>query len=185
MGNESAGRCGNTPGAALDERTIEMRDDGITLVFLTQGKVALIDNADRDLVLPYRWCFDGTGYAIRARSPKGSGPVIRMHREILPVPAGTAVDHVNGNGLDNRRCNLRPATARENQRNRGLQRNSTSGYKGVCFDKSRRRWLAHIKVNGKFINLGRFDDAIVAAMAYDAAAAEAFGEFARLNFPEH
>ena len=161
-----------------------MRTDGITLVFLTQGKVAIIDSVDAEHILAHKWCFSG-GYAVRNRESPRTGLMVHMHREILSTPNDMETDHINGNGIDNRRVNLRPATPSQNQRNKGLQRNSTSGYKGVCLDKSRGLWLAHIKSGGRFSNLGRFQTAEEAARAYDTAARERFGEFARPNFPEH
>lgn len=66
------------------------------------------------------------------------------------------IDHINGNGLDNRLVNIREATSGENQHNMRLNRNNTSGFKGVSYDKLNRKWMAHVKLGGKFINLGRF-----------------------------
>jgi AP2 domain/HNH endonuclease len=94
------------------------------------------------------------------------------------------VDHINGNGLDNRRTNLRPATSAENARNRRSQRGSSSPYKGVSWIRSRRNWRANLRVGDRLIHLGSYTDPADAARAYDAAALKYFGEFARLNFPE-
>jgi len=91
------------------------------------------------------------------------------------------VDHRNGNGLDNRRANLRPATKSQNGANRLIAASNKSGFKGVDLKKG--RWRAQIKVVGSKIHLGYFDLAEEAARAYDMAAIEAFGEFATLNFP--
>jgi len=104
-----------------------------------------------------------------------------MHRVILPD--AEEVDHINGNGLDNRRANLRPATGIENRRNRRRSRKNTSGYAGVSWDKVNRKWYAYITADGRMRALGRFDTAEEAALARDRAALELHGEFARLNFP--
>ena len=98
-------------------------------------------------------------------------------------PLGMQVDHINGDRLDNRRENLRIVTNWQNQMNRGMTINNSSGYKGVRLRRSG-KWEAQIRVNKKAIFLGRFYDKLDAAHAYDDAAKKYFGEFARLNFPE-
>ena len=94
------------------------------------------------------------------------------------------VDHINGNPLDNRKSNLRICTNAENQRNRGVNKNNTSGYKGVCWAKQNKKWKARIKHNGKLIHLGYYKDKEEAARAYDKKAKELHGEYAYLNFPD-
>jgi hypothetical protein len=95
------------------------------------------------------------------------------------------IDHRNGNTLDDRRSNLRLASTTENGYNRKLlQRNNSSGYRGVCRDNQKGKWKSCIRVNTKLISLGNFDDPIEAAKARDAAALLYHGEFARLNFPQ-
>src|SRR2546425_1516194 len=93
------------------------------------------------------------------------------------------VDHEDRDGLNNRRYNLRVATHDDNQRNRSCQKrnNRTSQYKGVCLEKG--KWRVRIRVNGKNIEIGRFDSELQAALAYDKAAREHYGEFACCNFP--
>lgn len=98
------------------------------------------------------------------------------------LPPGV-VDHKNLNTSDDRWQNLRLATHGQNHANAPVRKNNTSGYKGVCFLKKRRRWAASIAPNRKHIRLGQFPTAEEAARAYDAAAIKYFGEFARLNFP--
>lgn len=102
-----------------------------------------------------------------------------MHRAIM----GGLADHKNGDTLDNRRSNLRQATAQQNTWNRARASNNTSGFKGVCPRKDRGTWLAAIRYNEKLKKLGTFHSKEAAAMAYDRAARALFGEFAALNFP--
>jgi len=106
-----------------------------------------------------------------------------MHRVILQQMGVEfeQVDHRDMNGLNNCRSNLRAATNQENGCNRNKQEKNTSGAKGVCWDKQAQKWQAHIRVNGKRIHLGLFDDIDDAVRAYNKAAMQHFGEFARLN----
>ena len=105
-----------------------------------------------------------------------------MHRVILNTPMGMDTDHINGNGLDNRRCNLRICTHAENISNQRKYSNTMlSKFKGVSWDKSRNRWIVYIGVHPKRIFLGRFKTEIDAAIAYDNAARKYFGEFACTN----
>mgnify|MGYP001562305313 CR=1 FL=1 len=150
---------------------------------LTQGKVALIDAADLPLVSRYKWCADRhrhTFYAMtKIRRSDRTWTTLYMHRLLLNAPLSMKTDHVNGNGLDNRRANLRPATHAENLRNRGPQRNNTTGFKGVSFDKTRGKFQARIMLSGREIHLGRFITPQKAHAAYCAAAAKLHGKFAR------
>lgn len=157
---------------------------------LTQGKVALIDEGDAPLVLPYRWHRrysprEHTDYAGRSiLLPNGKPHLVFMHSVILlPIP-GLVVDHRNGDGLDNRRENLRYATTSQNGGNRRIGANNTSGYRGVDYRKRRLRWRARIAFEGERIELGHFGSPEEAARAYDLAARRLFGEFARLNMPD-
>ena len=104
-----------------------------------------------------------------------------MHRVILKTPKGMDTDHRNGDGLDNRRCNLRICTKSQNSINRKMQSNNTSGYRGVYWHKRDKKWLAHIKIDGKKINFGYCSTKEQAAEAYNEAAKKHYGEFARLN----
>jgi len=153
---------------------------------LTRGFVALLDEEDLDLVLAAgAWCASprrNTVYALRAtRRPDGRPTTMYLHRFLT---GWERIDHMNGNGLDNRRANLRPATRAENGRNSRRRVDNTSGFKGVVFDKPRGKWRSRIRVDDGRIHLGMFTDPIAAARAYDAAALEHHGEFASLNFPQ-
>lgn len=145
---------------------------------LTQGLAALVDETDADRVRSV-----GKWFAQRSRNTfyaARTGGVL-LHRVLCPT--WPLVDHINGNGLDNRRANLRQATHAENMRNRAMHRNNTTGLRGVSLEPSRGQYRACIKVDGRTRHLGRFAEAEAAGRAYDAAAREFFGEFARLNFP--
>lgn len=104
-----------------------------------------------------------------------------LHRLVTNCPSDMVVDHINGDGLDNRRANLRVCTQAENVRNRRIHSNNRSGFKGVYFDPSStiRSWRAKISINGKRIRLGRYASAEEAHKAYKAAAKQYHGEFAR------
>lgn len=149
------------------------------------GLVALVDDEDYPLVSGYGWSpakskktFYARTYRVNAQGNKSS---VDMHRLILPdVPQ---IDHANLNGLDNQRANLRPARGGQNNANRAKQDGCTSQYKGVSWVSSRSRWLVQVAKDGTSHHVGLFDDEIAAAIAYDRAAVELFGEFARLNFP--
>jgi len=146
------------------------------------GKFALVDDGDYDYLNQWKWRIDPKGYALRTKKINGKQKILFIHRVIMNLPSGIRVDHKDGNALNNQRSNLRECTAEQNQRNRGKQRNNKSGYKGVFFDKARRKWRAMIGMNGRLIHLGFFIDKVDAAKAYDRAALKYFGEFAWLNF---
>lgn len=158
---------------------------------LTKGYFAIVDLADYDDLVNYKWFAqenDHTVYATRRLPRTNDGTPRReerMHRRLIP---GTKyVDHINGDGLDNRRCNLRPATASQNRSNlKSIQKNNSSGYIGVHerIGKLKSRWTAYVNVPGdKRNHLGTFDSAVEAATVRDAAAIKYYGEFATLNFP--
>jgi len=168
---------------------------------LTQGKFAIVDPADYLRFARYKWRLCRTKgknvlYAERSiRLPNGRYSRILMHRQIMGLSKSCVlhdirnttsdirvIDHINGDGLDNRRANLRLATVAQNAWN-SKKRNPISGYKGVYFDRQKRFWRAAIVCNRKRIHLGYFKNKITAAKAYDAAARKFHGQFAYCNFP--
>ena len=157
---------------------------------LTQGYVAMVDDEDYEELAQYKWrILKAMGgrklYARRslARTPEGKRPQILMHTQIMKTPEGLEVDHENGNGLDNRRTNLRVGTHQENIRNRGPNPDTESGFKGVCRTSDGRYWQVTINDGSGNRYLGYFTDPVEAARVYDAAAIECHGEFAHPNFP--
>lgn len=152
-------------------------------ISLTRGFVTLVDNEWYDHLNQWKWQANTAGksdlvYAVR------KGMRIIMHRVIMGAPKGMEVDHIDGNGLNNQCHNLRLATHSQNLQNRRASRSGVSPYRGVSWHNQAHKWQVHIKPPaGKNKNLGYFASEIDAAKAYDKAANEYFGEFARLNFP--
>jgi hypothetical protein len=157
------------------------KDDGARYIPLIQGGFAIVDAEDYERLMKHKWylCQEGNiFYAIRYKR----GKQIRMHREILNAPKGVMVDHIDRNGLFNRKRNLRQCSARENSYNRRGNSRGSSQYKGVFWHKASRKWMAHITYNGKDHYLGLYVNEKDAGKAYDKKAEEFFGEFAYLNF---
>lgn len=151
---------------------------------LTQGKVAIVDDDDFDLVSRFSWHCHFSEHREYAMTDVGSTrhPVmLYLHRLLVKTARMETVDHINGNTLDNRKCNLRICTAAQNLCNRGRPRNNKSGFKGVSFNKKTGKWKAAIGFNKGNMFLGLFADKLAAARAYDAAALQYHGEFAKTN----
>lgn len=160
------------------EYHIELPDKDYDLILteykeipLTQGKVALVDVEDYDYLMQWKWQADkhknGRFYAKRRMQKKN----IYMHRGILNTPKGIDTDHVNKDGLDNRRSNLRICSRSQNMMNRGKTNNNISGYKGIHWDKERKKWGVEITINYEKKHL----------LIYNNAAKQYHKEFARLN----
>lgn len=155
---------------------------------LVGGVQAVVDASDFPLVGQYAWSLDHQRrYAVAYLDPRDGTKCVRMHRFIMDARAGEVVDHINGDGLDNRRANLRVCSQAENSRNRRKGDGFTSRFKGVSLVRGRRGkpWRAQIRQGEKVRCLGYFDTEEGAARAYDQAAALAFGTFGRLNFQPH
>ena len=151
---------------------------------LTQGKVALVDDADYETIARFKWFAHRCGrrrdlyYARRNTVSGGVRGVSLMHREVLGAAYGVLVDHRDHDGLNNRRDNLREATRTQNAQNSASRSSNTSGVQGVCFHIGHQRWRARITVHGERIHLGHFAAFEEAVRVRRAAELEYFGEFA-------
>lgn len=142
---------------------------GIVYVSLTRGHVAIINEADIDFLRDSNWMALVTPrsvYAIREHNSCGRKTTMLLHREIMSAASDVQVDHIDGNGLNNARSNLRIATRSENSRNRRLDVDSSSGLKGVYYDHARHKWIAKIRYDGRQRYIGRFNSADEAHRAY-------------------
>lgn len=153
---------------------------------LSDGRFALIDSSDAEKVLSRTWTLkprdDRNGfYAVSPEVRDGKRTQIRMHRFIIDAEPDVLVDHRNGDGLDNRRENIRKCSREQNNRNRRPGANLKGAH--FCGEGRRKPWKALIRVDGKNFYLGHFESEHQAALAYDEAALKYFGEFANLNFP--
>lgn len=158
-------------------------------ILLSQGQYALVDDEDYENLTRHKWCaqWDNnalTFYAKRSvRKPDGRWKPIRMHRVIMDAMPGMQVDHIDHNGLNNRKKNLRLVTNQQNSYGKFKRVRSGSRFKGVSWYKLLRKWRARIVVNYQYIHLGYFSDEETAARTYDDAARLFFGAYACVNFP--
>lgn len=157
---------------------------------LGEDRFTIVEPRDFYRYNNFNWCPNENGpnnYAVRlvtiCKKGEKSIKLVSLHREIMKHPKGLFVDHKNGDGLDNRRANLRVATRSQNMCNVQKRKNTSSRFIGVCFHKRNKLWAVRIQYRGKGIWLGYFEDEIEAARVYDRAAIKYHGEFARLNFP--
>jgi hypothetical protein len=165
-------------------RGLEIRQSTDTdrrIIALSKGQFAIVDAADFYWLSRFKWHCAITNNSAYAHHCFG-GKNMSMHRVIMKPGPDLVVDHIDGNGLNNTRGNLRICTKKQNIYNR-KGRGKTSQYKGICRQKQSKKWYAQIKYNGKQIHLGCFEREIDAAKAYDEKALQLFGEFAYLNFP--
>lgn len=151
---------------------------------LTQGKVVLVDDEDFDWLNQWKWFAQksrNTYYTIRNVLNKNTKKrfKVSMHKLILNPLDGLICDHIDGNGLNNQRSNLRICTNQQNSCNRGVGKNASSGVKGVY--KHYKNWQVRIKANYKLITIGTYKTKQLAVIAYNNAALKYYGEFAYLN----
>ena len=147
---------------------------------LTQNRFAIVDAADYERLSVFKWQVNINRHTCYAVRTNGRGK-IKMHREILQPPGDMHCDHINHDGLDNRRCNLRICTPAQNCYNKRPLPNHSSQYKGVSFEPVTKKWRAIIKYHGIKIHIGFYEFEQDAAIAYDDLALQLFGEFAYLN----
>jgi len=140
----------------------------------------IVDEENYYDLMKYSWSLHDKNYV--------SGTINKIkyliHRFIMNYTGDNYVDHINGNKLDNRKCNLRIITPHQNSMNCSSSKNGTSKYIGVHFNKRSNKWLSQITINGKCKKIGLFKNEIDAAKARDIATREHFGEFGKLNFLE-
>lgn len=141
------------------------------------NKIFIFDILDYCEVSKYTWYIDGNNY-VRTKISNKDMP---LHNFIMKPNKNEIVDHINHNTLDNRKSELRICKKQENEFNCRKQANCSSKYKGVCWDKNKNKWISSIGYNNKLIHLGRYNNEIDAARAYNGKAKELFGEFAYLN----
>ena len=150
---------------------------------LTKGKFAFVDPADYRSIKKFKWSVIEKShifYAVRYHRKNE----IRMHRQITNAPPHFVVDHIDHNGLNNTRKNLRLCTRAQNSLNQKIRKGCSSKYKGVYWHKRDKKFYARISHKGKSYHLGCFNNEILAACSYDKKAKELFGEFAFINFPQ-
>lgn len=150
---------------------------------LTQGQFTLVDDEDFEWLNQWKWYAQkssNTCYAIR-----GVGVATLMHRIILKAERNQIIDHINGDGLDNQKSNIRLCNHLQNNANRRKIKNCSSIFKGVCWSKSCNKWVASIACNQKKHHLGCFNSEIDAAKSYDDKALQLYGEFARINLKKN
>jgi hypothetical protein len=155
----------------------------VCLIPLSQGLYAIINESDLEKVSQYKYYAKrntNTWYAERTEMRKnGKRHTVCLHEDIMGIREGLEIDHKNGNGLDCRRENLRHCTRRQNMQN--CRPYKGRRFKGITLSKRGKKYRARISCNGKRIHLGHFETEIEAAQAYDMAAIEHFGTFARIN----
>jgi|GEM_PF-218259 len=187
-------RCANSPwspGKLCDVSGVPCRNyrpkppmpqgEHVRMIPLSDGSYAYVDAADYEWLSQWKWHLCGSGYPSRWENRRR----VFMHREIMKPPRGMLVDHKDGNRANNCRFNLRNCTHAENARNRRKYSGSDSNFKGVYWDRRKHKWYINCRYKGRNHRLGYFaaGEEVTAARAYDQAAVERIGDFAKLNFP--
>lgn len=151
-------------------------------ILARHGETILIDDEDANIVAGITWS------VLRIRqlayaTARVEGKRVYMHRVVSHAPDGVSVDHINGEGLDNQKANLRFVTHSQNCMNTRKRSNQSSRFRGVYFDKGKGRWRAQVTASGVQTTIGTFESEEAAAVAYDREARLRFGQYGRYNFP--
>lgn len=163
------------------ENAVAVPEPGSILIPLLKGKFAIADTEEGEFLNQFNWYFNANGYA---RTTVSKGCQKYLHQLLIGASESPEVDHINGNRLDNRRSNLRPATRSQNAFNKAKSTThpASSQYKGVGWDKSKGKWMAFARSLEKtFKFLGYFSNELDAALAYNKFASTHYGEWAVLN----
>lgn len=178
--------CVNIPATLTlrTEETARMAENQIITIPLTRGYFATIDASDHHLVDFYKWCASekrcrATGKVLRVYAMTWTGTEFALMHVLIFGRSGKDIDHKDGDGLNNRRSNLRLASRSQNNANAHKRSGTSSRYKGVHFHSQSKKWSAQIRKR----HLGQFREEFDAAQAYNFAAQEDYGEFARFNMP--
>ena len=155
---------------------------------LTKGKEAIVDDEDFEWLSQWKWCTKVSWrgnteifYAVRGKGPRKAMKIFKIHRVIMNAKPGQIIDHINGDGLDNRRCNLRFVTASQNSWNTRPGGRGSSRFKGVSWSKPKKKWRAYINLNNRQQHINHCELELQAAFAYNIRAILLFGEYACLN----
>ena len=161
-------------------------DEGTMKVIFRNGTECIFDSEDYEKLKEYRWRLirGRTNLYAGAETYGSETKRVLMHRLVMNCPEDMVVDHINGDGLDNRKENLRVATRSQNSKNRKVNSNNTSGYKGVTFDQTSGSYRASIMCDYEIIHLGLFSTAEEAAQAYADASAKYHGEYGRTHLDD-
>lgn len=148
---------------------------------ITRNQYAIVDDDDYEILKRWKWTCRSDGYAMRMSSKvNGKRRLCMMHAFIMKTPQGMHTDHINNNKLDNRKQNLRICTPAQNQV-RSFKKNNTSGFKGVSWNKDKKKWDARTYYKNKQVFIGYFEDKAEAANAFNNKVKDLYGEFAYLN----
>jgi hypothetical protein len=176
----------NTVKPRLQNRIVIVGGKRYRTMPTTRGMEAIVNISEYRRVARHRWHIETSGkdkdHLILYACTYIDGKKVSMHNFILRVPDGEEVDHRNGNGLDNRRCNLRPSTHAQNSAGQRRHRDGSSQYKGVSLGPWK-TWISQLHHGHKQYYLGNYREEKKAALAYDAKARELFGKYGRFNFP--
>ena len=158
-----------------------MLDMAYRTLKLSQGAFALVDEDDYERMNAVKWTLSGKYAQRKIRMPDGSYTSELLHRAVLNAPRTLEVDHINGDGLDNRKINLRLSTRSQNRAHSTLRKSTKTGFKGVYNNHRTKKFRASIKADSRKYNIGTFATAEEAARAYDREALRLHGEFAVTN----